>query len=124
MQVVDHFEDFAEYQNDEGARRRWLSEFRPIADRALTHFQKQSWELFDREVAKIDPDLPTGSLAERFDTACRISRGTLALFTFDHSKFRHKIEQRLALASSISEELTVDSLYLRFLESGRLMEWW
>lgn len=123
MQVSRLFEDFGAYQHDEALRRQWLSTHRPLVDRVLTHFEKQNWDLFTKDMQHLDADLAIGNLAERFDSLRLVTQGPRPLFTFDHTKFKPLVEQRFALANSISADLT-GQLLGSLLESGRLLEWW
>lgn len=67
--------------------------------------------------------LAIGNLAERFDSLRLVTQGPRPLFAFDHTKFKPLVEQRFALANSISADLT-GQLLGSLLESGRLLEWW
>jgi len=106
-------------------RKAWLAERRPIVQRISTHFERQNWDVFSKEIRRLDPEIPIESQAERFRAETFASRQLLELFIFDpHLGLVPRIEQRVALATSISRDLTVKDLFGGLQRSGRLLEWW
>ena len=125
MQARERFRNWGQWASHEAARKQWLCERRPIVQRICIHFERHNWDVFTKEIRELDPEIPIQTQAERFRAATLASHQLLGLFIFDaHLKLTPRIEQRVALASSISAELTVKALYGELQRTGRLLEWW
>jgi hypothetical protein len=125
MQASQRFASWDAWAQDEGTRKLWLTERRPIVQRISTHFERKNWALFSKEIRKLDPDIAIESQAERFRAETLASRQLLELFIFQpHLKLIPRIEQRVALATSIAADLTMKDLFGELQRSGRLLEWW
>ena len=125
MQATRRFLDYQLFSTQEGQRRQWLAERAPIVGRLCVHFERQNWDVFTKEVRKPDPDISIENQKERFEAVYLASHQYLKLLTFpQHFKIVPRIEQRLALARSISAELTEIGLFQGLQRTGRLLEWW
>ena len=124
MKAHERFRSYARFATDESWRRQWLLHHRPVVDRLCVHFERQNWEVFTNDARKLDGNIKIASQLERFDALCSASHHALPLFTFPHSMLAPRIEQRVALASSISPELTERGLFRQLQHAGRLHEWW
>ena len=125
MQATRRFLDYDQYSTQEGQRRLWLAERAPVVERLCVHFERQNWDVFTKEVRKLDPNISIGNQEERFEAVRLASHQYLRMLTFaQHFELVPRIEQRLALACSISAELTERGLFLELQRTGRLLEWW
>jgi hypothetical protein len=125
MQATRRFLDYRQFSTQEGERREWLAERAPIVERLCVHFERQNWDVFTKEIRKLDSGISVENQIERFEAVCLASREYLGLLTFpQHFKLVPRIEQRLALARSISAEVTERVLLRELQRTGRLLEWW
>jgi hypothetical protein len=124
MQARGKFRSYEQFLLHEEARRQWLSERRPIVERLCIHFERGNWDVFTKEVRKVDAVISIQNQRERFDAVCSACHEALPLLTFNHFKLKPRIEQRIALARSISADLTERGLFQELQRAGRLSEWW
>jgi hypothetical protein len=123
MRAHGRFQSFQQFAAHESARRQWLNARRPVVGRLCVHFERKNWKLFSKELVSLDSEARSDTQVKRFDYLSSAAREAIDLLTFRHSKITSVIDQRLALAKSISSEL-IHSLYEALHRARRLAEWW
>lgn len=120
VQQAHNFRSFDGFRNDEARRRQWIDQGWPYWQNLSVHFERKNAELFDT-TASLSGD--TYTWADRLSRLAHLSERAFNLFTTDKPADRARVDQRLALASSINQAL-VDRLAADFVSSGRMMNLW
>jgi len=123
ISVAYHFKDFRTFQRQEITRLNWRKNIWPITKRLPIHYGKGNWKLFDSDAAKIGESLPKNSILGRLDLLRHIYDLPFSWMLYPDVSRRPRINQRIALATSISPAL-MNQLTSDFHASGRIKEIW
>jgi hypothetical protein len=117
------FQDVAAFQRQEAVRLSWRKNVWPVTRRLSVHFKNQKWDLFDADAKRIKLDPDEDSILARLRLLQRAYDLPFGWMLFPDEGRRTRINQRIALAQSISSHLVAE-LARQYLESGRLVELW
>lgn len=116
-----NFDDFEKYREDEGLRQLFVSKLFPYGDRCLVHFERESWDLFDRESPEPSgsPQTPTSRLVALYN----FFHAGLSRFTLNTRGRYDRVMPRLGYARTRSP-LLFATLAETFLTTGRTLRLW
>jgi hypothetical protein len=123
ISVVHNFEDWETFQRQEIVKLGWQKNIWPITKRLPIHYEKGNWKLFDSDAEKIGEFPKENSILSRLDLLRNIYELPFSWMLYPDDSRRARINQRIALGSSISPTL-VNRLISEFHASGRLKEIW
>lgn len=115
--------DILTFQRQEAVRLHWRKNIWPVASRLPIHYENENWNLFDADARKIQQKPNKKSTLARLALLRRVYDLPFNWLLYDAGGRRGRIQQRVALARSISPKLIAD-LARQYLESGRLLELW
>jgi hypothetical protein len=116
-----NYEDFDKYRHDEGLRQLFKSKLFAYGDRCLVHFERENWDLFDKESPSATGDQQSPS--SRLVALYNFFHGGLSKFTLNSNGKYDRILQRLEYAKTSSPALFTRLADI-FLASGRIPQLW
>lgn len=115
--------DIATFQRQEAIRLHWRKNIWPITRRLPIHYQNENLELFEADARKIEQKPEDGSTLAMLALLRRVYDLPFGWMLYSDGERRSRIQQRVALARSISPQLIGD-LARQYLQSGRIVELW
>ena len=123
VETIHNVEDLDRFGAGETGRQIIIGELWPKLERAHVHFERDSGELFDRELCGLLDLPPSTSRAERADRLAFVTQRAFAQFAQSTDGQRQRVRQRLTLAQSIDPNL-MPQIAKRWLDSGRMANLW
>jgi len=121
LATIWNIRDLDSYRHDETLRQLLVSRHFQYAERCMVHFERQNWELFDKESPSLshEPQTPSGRLID----LCTFFTGAFSKISLNSEGKRERIRQRLALAR-VSDLGLFRKLATALLRRGRIRQLW
>lgn len=121
--TVGNLIDPRAYMRDESMRRHFRESQWPVIERLIVHFDNENDALFDKEAARLGLSANSATRLARLHLLTRVQERAFSWFTTSMPAQERRIQQRLALAESVSNDL-FDILVDEYVQSGRMTNLW